>query len=92
MDTATSGELWYVNNASKSFRLPLGDGQERCTYTIELSNPAFTYEVYGSVGEVIPYDNGDGIMRIDIDAEDNYTIRVVNTGSAANCTLTVKKI
>ena len=91
-NTATSGELWYVNNASKSFRLPLGDGQERCTYTIELSNPAFTYEVYGSVGEVIPYDNGDGIMRIDIDAEDNYTIRVVNTGSAANCTLTVKKI
>ena len=91
-NTATSGELWYVNNASKSFRLTLGDGQERCTYTIELSNPAFTYEVYGSVGEVIPYDNGDGIMRIDIDAEDNYTIRVVNTGSAANCTLTVKKI
>ena len=91
-NTATSGELWYVNNASKSFRLPLGDGQERCTYTIELSNPAFTYEVYGSVGEVIPYDNGDGIMRIDIDAEDNYTIRVVNTGSAANCTLTVTQI
>ena len=91
-NTATSGELWYVNNDSKSFRLPLGDGQELCTYTIELSNSAFTFKVYGSVGEVIPYDNGDGIMRIDIDAEDNYTIRVVNTGSAANCTLTVTQI
>lgn len=91
-DVATSGELRYVNYDSKSFRLPLGDGQDRCTYTIELSNSAFTFKVYGSVGEVRPYDNGEGIMCIDIDYEDNYTIEVINTGLAANCTLTVTKI
>ena len=91
-NVATSGELRYVNYDSKSFRLPLGDGQDLCTYTIELSNSAFTFKVYGSVGEVTPYDNGDGIMCIDIVAEDNYTIEVINTGTAANCTLTVTQI
>ncbi len=91
-DVATSGELRYVNYDSKSFRLPLGSGQDLCTYTIELSNPAFTFKVYGSDGEVVPYDNGDGVMCIDINRDDNYTIRVVNTGSAANCTLTVTQI
>lgn len=91
-DVATSGELWYVNNVSKSFRLPLGSGQESCTYTIELSNPAFTFKVYGSDGEVYIDDNGEGVKSITIDREDNYTIEVINTGSAANCTLTVTQI
>lgn len=91
--TAQSEELQYKDNDSKSFRLPLGSGQDLCTYTIELSNSAFTFKVYGSDGvEIEPYDNGDGFMCIDIEREDNYTIRVVNTGSAANCTLTVTKI
>ena len=92
-DVATSGELRYVNYDSKSFRLPLGSGQDSCTYTITLSNSAFTFKVYGSDGvEIEPYDNGDGFMCIDIAREDNYTIRVVNTGAAANCTLTVTQI
>ena len=91
--TAQSEELQYKDNDSKSFRLPLGSGQELCTYTIELSNPAFTFKVYGSDGvEIKPYDNGDGFMCIEIASEDNYTIRVINTGSAANCTLTVTQI
>ena len=91
--TAQSEELQYKDNDSKSFRLPLGSGQDLCTYTIELSNPAFTFKVYGSDGvEIEPYDNGDGFMCIEIEREDNYTIRVVNTGSAANCTLTVTQI
>ena len=91
-DVATSGELRYVNYDSKSFRLPLGSGQDLCTYTIELSNSAFTFKVYGSDGEVVPYDNGDGVMCIDINRDDNYTIEVINTGTAANCTLTVTKV
>lgn len=91
-DVATSGELWYVNNDSKSFRLPLGSGQDSCTYTIELSNPAFTFKVYGSDGEVYIDDNGEGVKSITIDREDNYTIEVINTGTAANCTLTVTKV
>ena len=90
--TAKSEALQYKDNDSKSFRLPLGSGQDLCTYTIELSNSAFTFKVYGSDGEVVPYDNGDGVMCIDINRDDNYTIRVVNTGSAANCTLTVTKV
>ena len=91
--TAKSEALQYKDNDSKSFRLPLGSGQDLCTYTIELSNSAFTFKVYGSDGvEIEPYDNGDGFMCIDIACEDNYTIRVVNTGSAANCTLTVTQI
>ena len=81
--TAKSEALQYKDNDSKSFRLPLGSGQDLCTYTIELSNSAFTFKVYGSDGEVVP---------IDINRDDNYTIRVVNTGSAANCTLTVTKV
>lgn len=91
-DVATSGELRYVNYDSKSFRLPLGSGQDSCTYTIELSNPAFTFKVYGSDGEVYIDDNGEGVKSITIDREDNYTIEVINTGSAANCTLTVTKV
>ena len=91
--TAKSEALQYKDNGSKSFRLPLGSGQELCTYTIELSSSAFTFKVYGSDGvEIEPYDNGDGFMCIDIAREDNYTIRVINTGSAANCTLTVTQI
>lgn len=91
--TAKSEALQYKVNDSKSFRLPLGSGQELCTYTIELSNSAFTFKVYGSDGvEIEPYDNGDGFMCIDIAREDNYTIRVINTGAAANCTLTVTQI
>ena len=91
--TAQSEALQYKDNDSKSFRLPLGSGQDLCTYTIELSNSAFTFKVYGSDGvEIEPYDNGDGFMCIDIAREDNYTIRVVNTGAAANCTLTVTKV
>ena len=65
-DVATSGELWYVNNASKSFRLPLGSGQDLCTYTIELSNSAFTFKVYGSDGEVVPYDNTYGNESLEL--------------------------
>ncbi len=91
-NTATSGELWYVNNDSKSFRLPLGSGQDSCTYTIVLSNSAFTFKVYGSDGEVYINDDGEGVKSITIDREDNYTIEVINTGKAANCTLTVTKI
>ena len=91
-DVATSGELWYVNYDSKSFRLPLGSGQDSCTYTIELSNPAFTFKVYGSDGEVYIDDDGEGVKSITIDREDNYTIEVINTGTAANCTLTVTKV
>ena len=91
--TAKSEALQYKDNGSKSFRLPLGSGQDICTYTIELSNSAFTFKVYGSDGvEIKPYDNGDGFMCIEIAGEDNYTIRVINTGSAANCTLTVTQI
>lgn len=91
--TAKSEALQYKDNDSKSFRLPLGSGQDLCTYTIELSNSAFTFKVYGSDGvEIEPYDNGDGFMCIEIAREDNYTIRVVNTGAAANCTLTVTQI
>ena len=91
--TAKSEVLQYKDNDSKSFRLPLGSGQELCTYTIELSNSAFTFKVYGSGGvEIEPYDNGDGFMCIDIAREDNYTIRVINTGAAANCKLTVTQI
>ena len=90
-NTATSGELWYVNNDSKSFRLPLGSGQDSCTYTIVLSNSAFTFKVYGSDGEVYINDDGEGVKSITIDREDNYTIEVINTGKAANCTLTVTK-
>ena len=91
-DVATSGELRYVNNGSKSFRLPLGSGQDLCTYTIELSNSAFTFKVYGSDGEVYIDEDGEGVKSITIDREDNYTIEVINTGSAANCTLTVTQI
>ena len=91
-DVATSGELWYVNYDSKSFRLPLGSGQDSCTYTIKLSNPAFTFKVYGSDGEVYIDENGEGVKSITIDREDNYTIEVINTGTAANCTLTVTKV
>ena len=91
-DVATSGELRYVNYDSKSFRLPLGSGQDSCTYTIELSNPAFTFKVYGSDGEVYIDENGEGVKSITIDREDNYTIEVINTGIAANCTLTVTKV
>ena len=91
-DVATSGELRYVNYDSKSFRLPLGSGQDSCTYTIELSNPAFTFKVYGSDGEVYIDENGEGVKSITIDREDNYTIEVINTGLAANCTLTVTKV
>ena len=91
-NTATSGELWYVNYDSKSFRLPLGSGQDSCTYTIELSNSAFTFKVYGSDGEVYIDENGEGVKSITIDREDNYTIEVINTGTAANCTLTVTQI
>ena len=91
-NTATSGELWYVNYDSKSFRLTLGDGQDLCTYTIELSNSAFTFKVYGSGGEVYINDDGEGVKSITIDREDNYTIEVINTGKAANCTLTVTKV
>lgn len=91
-DVATSGELWYVNYDSKSFRLPLGSGQDSCTYTIVLSNSAFTFKVYGSDGEVYVDDNGEGVKSITIDREDNYTIEVINTGTAANCTLTVTKV
>ena len=91
-DVATSGELRYVNKDSKSFRLPLGSGQDSCTYTIELSNPAFTFKVYGSDGEVYIDENGEGVKSITIDREDNYTIEVINTGTAANCTLTVTKV
>mgnify|MGYP005805749835 CR=1 FL=1 len=69
--TAQSEELKYKDNDSKSFRLPLGAGQDICTYTIELSNSAFTFKVYGSDGEVVPYDNGDGVMCIDINRDDN---------------------
>lgn len=90
--TAKSEELQYKGNDSKSFRLPLGSGQDLCTYTIELSNSAFTFKVYGSDGEVYIDDNGEGVKSITIDREDNYTIRVINTGSAANCTLTVTKV
>ena len=91
--TAQSEELKYKDNDSKSFRLPLGSGQDLCTYTIELSNSAFTFKVYGSDGvEIKPYDNGDGFMCIEIAREDNYTIRVINTGAAANCKLTVTQI
>ena len=91
--TAKSEVLQYKDNGSKSFRLPLGSGQELCTYTIELSNSAFTFKVYGSDGvEIEPYDNGDGFMCIDIAREDNYTIKVINTGAAANCKLTVTQI
>ena len=90
-NTATSGELWYANNDSKSFRLPLGSGQDSCTYTIVLSNSAFTFKVYGSDGEVYINDDGEGVKSITIDREDNYTIEVINTGKAANCTLTVTK-
>lgn len=91
-DVATSGELWYVNNDSKSFRLPLGSGQESCTYTIALSNSAFTFKVYGSDGEVYIDEDEEGVKSITIDREDNYTIEVINTGTAANCTLTVTKV
>lgn len=91
-DVATSGELQYVNNDSKSFRLPLGSGQESCTYTIELSNSAFTFKVYGSDGEVYIDEDEEGVKSITIDREDNYTIEVINTGTAANCTLTVTKV
>ena len=91
-DVATSGELRYVNYDSKSFRLPLGSGQDSCTYTIELSNPAFTFKVYGSDGEVYIDEDGEGVKSITIDREDNYTIEVINTGTAANCTLTVTKV
>ena len=91
--TAQSEELQYKDNDSKSFRLPLGSEQDICTYTIELSNSAFTFKVYGSDRvEIKPYDNGDGFMCIDIEREDNYTIRVVNTDAAANCTLTITQI
>ena len=90
--TAQSEELQYKDNDSKSFRLPLGSGQDLCTYTIELSNSAFTFKVYGSDGEVYIDDNGEGVKSITIDREDNYTIEVINTGTAANCTLTVTKV
>ena len=91
-NVATSGELRYVNYDSKSFRLPLGSGQDLCTYTIELSNSAFTFKVYGSDGEVYIDEDGEGVKSITIDREDNYTIEVINTGTAANCTLTVTKV
>lgn len=91
-DVATSGELRYVNYDSKSFRLPLGSGQDSCTYKIELSNPAFTFKVYDSDGEVYIDDDGEGVKSITIAREDNYTIEVINTGTVANCTLTVTQI
>lgn len=91
-DVATSGELRYVNYDSKSFRLPLGSGQDSCTYKIELSNPAFTFKLYDSDGEVYIDDDGEGVKSITIAREDNYTIEVINTGTVANCTLTVTQI
>ena len=87
-----TSRLMVMSLHPKSFRLPLGSGQDLCTYTIELSNSAFTFKVYGSDGEVYIDEDGEGVKSITIDREDNYTIEVVNTGLVANCTLTVTKV
>ena len=89
--TAQSEPLTYRKGASKTFRIELGDSQELCEYDISLTNKNFTFKVYDSVGnEIEPVDNGDGSMRIAINRQDTYTIRVTYEGTNSTIKCAIK--
>ena len=88
---AQSEPLTYRKGASKTFRIELGDSQELCEYDISLTNKNFTFKVYDSVGNKIePTDNGDGSMRIAVNRQDTYTIRVTYEGASSSSQCTIK--
>ena len=88
---AQSEPLTYRKGASKTFRIELGDSQELCEYDISLTNKNFTFKVYDSVGnEIEPTDNGDGSMRIAVNRQDTYTIRVTYEGASSSSQCTIK--
>lgn len=89
--TAQSEPLTYRKGASKTFRIELGDSQELCEYDISLTNKSCTFKVYDSVGnEIEPTDNGDGSMRIAVNRQDIYTIRVTYEGASSSSQCTIK--
>ena len=88
---AQSEPLTYRKGASKTFRIELGDSQELCEYDISLTNKNFTFKVYDSVGnEIEPTDNGDGSMRIAVNRQDTYTIRVTYEGTNSTIKCAIK--
>ena len=89
--TAQSEPLTYRKGASKTFRIELGDSQELCEYDISLTNKSCTFKVYDSIGnEIEPTDNGDGSMRIAINRQDTYTIRVTYEGTNSTIKCAIK--
>ena len=88
---AQSEPLTYRKGASKTFRIELGDSQELCEYDISLTIKNFTFKVYDSVGnEIEPTDNGDGSMRIAVNRQDTYTIRVTYEGTNSTIKCAIK--
>lgn len=89
--TAQSEPLTYRKGASKTFRIELGDSQELCEYDISLTNKSCTFKVYDSIGnEIEPTDNGDGSMRIAVNRQDTYTIRVTYEGASSSSQCRIK--
>lgn len=88
---AQSERLTYRKGASKTFRIELGDSQELCEYDISLTNKSCTFRVYDSLGnEIEPTDNGDGSMRIAVNRQDTYTIRVTYEGTSSTTQCAIK--
>ena len=88
---AQSERLTYRKGASKTFRIELGDSQELCEYDISLTNKSCTFKVYDSLGnEIEPTDNGDGSMRIAVNRQDTYTIRVTYEGTSSTTQCAIK--
>lgn len=88
---AQSERLTYRKGASKTFRIELGDSQEFCEYDISLTNKSCTFKVYDSLGnEIEPTDNGDGSMRIAVNRQDTYTIRVTYEGTSSTTQCAIK--
>ena len=88
---AQSERLTYRKGASKTFRIELGDSQELCEYDISLTNKSCTFKVYDSLGnEIELIDNGDGSMRIAVNRQDTYTIRVTYEGTSSTTQCAIK--
>lgn len=88
---AQSEPLTYRKGASKTFRIELGDSQELCEYDISLTNKSCTFKVYDSIGnEIELIDNGDGSMRIAVNRQDTYTIRVTYEGTSSTTQCAIK--
>lgn len=88
---AQSERLTYRKGASKTFRIELGDSQELCEYDISLTNKGCTFKVYDSLGnEIELIDNGDGSMRIAVNRQDTYTIRVTYEGTSSTTQCAIK--